>query len=420
MEKVLAIILASGRGKRMDILCHERPKAALPFAGAFRLIDFSLSNCIHSRISHIAVLTDYQYSNMVNYLKRWHLMNTSAKNFHILPPKVGLYKGTADAVYQNLDYLRGCGTEAVLILPGDHVYKMDYRNMLAFHEQVKAEVTVGVVAVPIERARRLSIVTTDTKARIVDFVEKPWITRNNLASMGIYVFNREILSECLIEDAARSDSSHDFGYAITTRIVNRDRVFAYKFNGYWQDIDTERAYYEANMELTRQKSSLSLDDGWPIFAKDNNLPPPVKSQQGNVKNSFLSGGCMIKGHVENSILSPGVCVEDQAVVINSVLMENAFVGYRSVVDSCILDEGVNVGRFSYIGFGAALTPVQRGITVLGKGVTVPPHTAIGHNCKVLPYVTPADFPTKSVPSGTIVSQRSQLNNTRMLAKGGGR
>lgn len=194
MSRVLAMILAGGRGERMDILCYERPKPALPFAGRFRVIDFSLSNCIHSGISDVAVLTDYRRSEMADYLRRWHSSNASLKNLAILEPQNGSYKGTADAVYQNLDYLDKYGADKVLILAGDHIYKMDYRNLLDYHEQVKADVSVGVVPVPIEQAHRFGIVATDAEGRIVDFIEKPRVPKSNLVSMGIYVFSREAQS----------------------------------------------------------------------------------------------------------------------------------------------------------------------------------------------------------------------------------
>ncbi len=406
MGKVLAMVLAGGRGKRMDIMCHGRPKPALPFAGRFRVIDFSLSNCIHSRISDIAVLTDYQRSQMASYLRDWYSTNTSIKDIAILEPQAGSYKGTADAVYQNLSFIERHGADTVLILAGDHIYKMDYRNLLAYHRQVNADVTVGVVPVPIDQAHRFGTLATDADGQITEFVEKPSIPKSDLASMGIYVFNRDVLARRLAEDAARPDSPHDFGYAILPGMLNRDRVFAYKFNGYWQDIGTIEAYYAANMELVRQEPSFSLNSNWPVLAGDNSQPSPRKSQQGTIVNSITSSGCMVKGHVENSILGPGVWVEEQAVVKNSVVMDNAFVGYHSVVDCCILDEGVSIGRFCYIGFGGSLFAEECDVTVLGKGVTIPNHTAIGRRCRISPHINVSDLATGVVPLGTIVSPQS--------------
>jgi len=224
--------------------------------------------------------------------------------------------------------------------------------------------------------------------------------------MGIYIFNKDVLLGHLMEDTAEPSTTHDFGHDILPKMVNRDKVVAYKFNGYWQGIGTVEAYYQSNMELTRALPSFSLDSRWPIFTRDNDLPPPRLSQQGKIKNSLISPGCVVKGEVENSILSPGVRVEAQAIVRNSVVMANTCVGEEhSVVDRCILDEEVNIGKFCYIGLGTSLVPGDWDITVLGRGVTVPHSTAIGRNCKVLSNIGPADFVTHAIPPGTMVSPR---------------
>ncbi len=405
MQKVLAMILAGGRGKRMGFLSHERPKPVLPFAGRFRVIDFSLSNCIHSQIDNISLLIDYQRSQMSDYLRRWNLTNTTISKLDILEPEAGSYQGTADAIYQNLGYLQRCGTDRVLVLAGDQVYKMDYRKMLAFHDQVKADVTVGVVRVPIKQAHRFGTVNTDSEGRIIDFTEKAPLPQSSLASMGIYVFNNDVLARRLVEDAAQPNSPHDFGYAVIPKMVAKDRVYAFEFDGYWQDIGTIEAYYWANMELTLEKPSFSLDGNWPVFTENQNSSLPNISRQGSVRNSLISPGCVIKGRVENSVLSPGVRLEEEAVVTNSVVMANAFIGYHSVVDRCVLDEGVNVGKFCYVGFRTGQISGESGITVLGKDVTVPHHIAIGHNCKILPNVQPADFISTVVFSDSIVAPR---------------
>lgn len=386
MKSVLAIILAGGRGKRMDILCRGRAKPALPFAGRFRVIDFSLSNCVNSGIHDIAVLADYERRPMADYLgagASWGLGQRG--NFQVLEPKSGSYKGTADAIYQNLWYLDKGAAELILVLAADHVYKMDYRKMLASHERVGADVTVGVISVPIEEAHRFGIVTVNAEGRIIEFIEKPRIPASSLASMGIYVFNRGILTERLIEDAAQPSSPHDFGHAVIPKMVKQDKVFAYKFDGYWQDIGTVESYYAANMELTRQMPSFSLNGSWPVFTKENGSLAPEISELTIVKHSLISPGCVIKGEVERSVLSPGVRVEEEAVVRDSAIMANTTIGKHSVVDRCILDEEVNIGKFCYIGFGASLIPGNWDITVLGRGVTVPPYTAICRNCKILTW-----------------------------------
>jgi glucose-1-phosphate adenylyltransferase len=413
-----AIILAGGKGKRMDVLCHIRPKPALPFAGRFRVIDFSLSNCIHSQISDIAVLTDYQRSSMADYIRQWHRFNANSANCRVLEPRASSYLGTADAVYQNLDYLNKHNADTVLVLAGDHVYKLDYRKMLAFHRETNADVTVGVIPVPIEETHRFGTVTLDADSRITDFLEKSPMSRSNLASMGIYVFNQKFLAERLIEDAGNPISRHDFGYSLLPEMVKRDRVFAYRFEGYWQDIGTVEAYYEANMELTKEQPCFSLNSATPVMTQEQHLSSPYISKQASIINSLVSPGCVVRGRVENSVLSPQVRVDEQAVVRNSVIMGNTFIGRHSVIDRCVLDEEVKIGDYCYLGFGSRLIPGDWDITVLGKGVTVPPHTAIGRNCKIMPHVESSDFVTNVVTSGAVLSKRSLTSfQTKRVAVG---
>ncbi|MBI4303057.1 MAG: glucose-1-phosphate adenylyltransferase [Chloroflexi bacterium] len=405
MRSASAMVLAGGRGKRMDILCHGRPKPVLPFAGIFRVIDFTLSNCLNSGIRHIGVLVDYQKRYLADYLEEWSRVNQAVKGLIPLAPKVGSYKGTADAVFQNLDYLQKYGAQDIVVLAGDHVYRMNYRNMLDHHERTGADVTIGVFSVPIEHAHRFGIVTPDAEGRIIDFTEKPRNPMSNLVSMGIYVFKREILVQHLAEDSADPSSVHDFGYSIIPKMVRQHKVFCYRFDGYWQDIGTVEAYYEANMELTHKMSSLGLNGKWPIFTKDAAWPLPKLDHQGVVTNSLISPGCTVKGEVINSVLSAGVKVEAQAVVRNSVIMGNTVIGKHSVVDGCVLDEDVNVGEFCYIGFGNTLLNDGCNITVLGKGVTVPNGTAIGKNCKILPAAGPNDFAADRVAPGSVILRR---------------
>jgi len=403
MGKTVALIMAGGRGERMDVLCRVRPKPALPFAGKFNVIDFSLSNCVYSGIDDLAILTDYQRSYMASYFRGWSLSNAIG-TFHILEPKTGSYKGTADAVFQNLSYLDKLNAQNVLILAGDHIYRMDYQEMIAFHEQTEADVTVGVTRVPIEEVHRFGTVSLSDGGEILEFVEKSRSPRSNLASMGIYVFNIDILAQRLAEDAIQPDSPHDFGYAILPGMVGRDKVNAYEYTGYWQDIGTPQAYYAANMELVRAGPRFSLDGAQPVLTQHLNLPPPYISDQAMVVDSLVSPGCVIKGYVKDSILSPRVLVDERAEVWNSLLMSNAFIGYHSVVDTCIIDEEVNIGKQCYIGFGNSLRAGGDDITVLGKGVNVPSHTVIRRNSRVLPHADTSDFGGDLIVSGPIVSQ----------------
>jgi len=402
MEKTVAVIMAGGRGKRMDVLCRVRPKPALPFAGKFGVIDFALSNCVYSGIADLAILTDYQRSYLARYLREWGLSN-AIRTFHILEPRTGSYKGTADAVFQNLPYLNKLNAQNVLILAGDHVYKMDYREMIAFHERIKADVTVGVIRIPIEEAYRFGTVTVGGDGDILEFVEKSKNSRSNLASMGIYVFDKDVLAERLTENA-QMDLPHDFGYAILPGMVGRDKVKAYEFTGYWQDIGTPDAYYAANMELVSAQPRFSLDGTQPVLTQRLNLPPPYISGEAMVINSLISPGCVIKGYVKNSVLSPGVWVDERAEVWKSVVMSNAYIGYHSVVDSCVIDEGVNIGKLCYIGFGKSLLAGDSDITVVGKGINVRSNTVIRRNARVLTHADASSLRSNSVASSPILSQ----------------
>jgi len=387
----------------MDLLCRFRPKPALPFAAGYKVIDFSLSNCVYSGIDNIAVLIDYRRLFMANYLRNWHAHNASSTGLTILKPRSGSYKGTADAVYRNLDYLRQCREDRVLILAGDHVYRFDYRKMLAAHEQNRADVTIGIVQVPVEECYRFGTVSLNGSNRVKAFLEKSQNSQSNMASMGIYIFNKDILIKRLIEDAVATGSRHDFGYSIIPKMVQQDRVFAYYFNGYWQDIGTMVSYYKANMELLREAPKFGMNGTAPILTEELNDYPPRIFSGAVVKNSLLGGGCNIKGYVENSVLFPGVTVDERAVIRNSIIMEGSTIGYRSIINRCILDEGVNISHLCYIGFGSSLFIDNDGLTILGKQVEVPPLTAIGQDCKILPNVKARDFPSALIPCGSVIT-----------------
>jgi glucose-1-phosphate adenylyltransferase len=404
MEKTVAVILAGGKGKRMDVLCRVRPKPALPFGGEYSVIDFALSNCVYSGITDLAILTDYQRSYLARYLRDWGLSN-SVRTFRILEPSSDSYKGTSDAVFQNLSYLDRLNARNVLILAGDHVYKMNYGDMVAFHERAKADVTVGVIRVPIEDAYRFGTVSVSDDGTIQKFVEKSRNRDSNLASMGIYVFNKDVLAERLAGNA-RTDFPHDFGYSILPGMVGRDRVKAYEFTGYWQDIGTPEAYYAANMELLSTQPRFSLDGTKPVLSQRLNLPPPYISDGAMVINSLISPGCVIKGYVKNSILSPGVWVDERAEVWESVVMADAFIGYHSMIDSCIIDEKVTIGRLCCIGFGTSFLPGDNDITVVGKGINVPSRTMIRRGSRVLPHADASSPKGNPASSNFALSQGS--------------
>lgn len=402
MDSTLTMVLAGGRCKRMDIFCRHKAKPAISFAGNSRVIDYTLSNCIHSKCKNIAILIDYHRISLAIYLSRWIAAYGTSKNIHLLEPKYGTYQGNADAIYQNIDLLKRSPAEIVLILAGDAVYKMDYSKMVDFHRKKGADATIGIMNVPIEQAQRFGVVTTDNQSRVVSFLEKPEIPQSDLISMGVYVINKKILIERITEDAAIASSPHDFGHAILPRMVRMNHIAAFRFNGYWRDMGNPQVYYDANMETLPDKSTLASDSAWPVLTETNTQEPARISPKASVQNSIIAPGCVIKGQVLNSILSPGVWVEEEAIVSDSVIMSNSFIGFHSVVDHCVLSEGVNVGRLCYLGFGGSVTPGE-GVTVLGDQVTVPPHTAIGRNCRIMPHTGLSDFTRKVIPSNSIIT-----------------
>jgi glucose-1-phosphate adenylyltransferase len=399
---VTAMVLAGGRGKRMDILCDQRPKPTLSFAGNLHVIDFTLSNCIHSDIKNIAALVDYKQQAMTEYLRQWKAVNKE-NSLSILPPGDLSYTGTADAVYRNLDYLMRHDSDLVLVLAGDHIYKMDYRRMINFHRESGADVTVGTIRVPMEEACRFGTCIFGPDRRITEFEEKSAHPKSSLASMGIYVFNRDFLVRCLADDARNPASPHDFGYAILPEAVKNARVFAFEFSGYWQDIGTVEAYFNTSMQLIGESPDFRMDNAWPILTHSRSGSLSVQNIGGRVTNSLISPGCIVEGYVENSILSPGVWVAPQSRIINSIVMDNAHIGFQSIVERSILDECVNIGRSCYIGSGSGLEYSANGITMVGKEAVIAPQTTIACRSKILPgsrlekysprLVTPANIAT---------------------------
>ena len=378
MDEMLAVIMAGGKGRRMNILCDSRPKPILPFGGKYRVIDFCLSNCINSQIREIMVLADYRSSDLRNYLNLWRSSQIRGCDMvHILEPKNNNYLGTADALYQNLDLIHESKASDILILAADHIYQMDYREMLSFHKQKQADVTVAVTPVPFVEAYRFGIVTLNDNEAITKFSEKPLIPMNTLASMGLYIFNKKILLDVLTSDAADIRSQHDFGKTILPKLVNNSKAFAFKFNKYWRDIGTIRSYYDANREFIEREVSFTADKSWPILnSNEYHLPSGEFCTSNTINHSVISPGCVIKGCVYNSVISPGVWIEEKAIVRNSVIMPNTFIGYHSVVDNAIIDEDVVIDKFCYIGFKGTDVHHDTPVTILGTGINVPRYTAI--------------------------------------------
>jgi len=417
-KDVITIILAGGQGERLSIFSRERAKPAVPFAGKYRIIDFTLSNCVNSGLYDVLVLTQYRPLSLHDHIgigKPWDLDRMHG-GVRMVSPYLGRkdadwYRGTADAVYQNVNELAEQNCENVLILGGDHIYKMDYRPMIEMHKEKKADVTLGVMHVPLEEAHRFGIVTPDSSGRVLEFQEKPKQPKSNLVSMGIYVFDKEVLIDRLIKDAETPDSKRDFGHSVLPRMLeNGDKVYAYAFDGYWRDVGTVQSYWEANMELLLEPPAIDLfERSWVVRTKSEERPSALIAAHSHVERSLISHGCQIRGQVIHSVLSPGVIVEEGAVVRDSIIMFDTVIGKNSVVDRVVVDKEVIIGPDSRIGFGDDTIPNQQepqrlntGLTVIGKRAELPPGLKVGRNCKIGPNVRPEDFVSLELASGESV------------------
>jgi glucose-1-phosphate adenylyltransferase len=422
-RNVLTIILAGGQGERLSIFSEKRAKPAVPFAGKYRIIDFALSNCVNSGLFDILVLTQYRPLSLHDHIgngKPWDLDRLHG-GVRMVSPYLGRkdsdwYRGTADAVYQNINELEETDAEYVLILGGDHIYKMDYRPMLQLHREKGAEATVGVMRVPIEEAHRFGIVAADDEGRVVEFQEKPKQPKSNLVSMGIYVFNKNYLIEKLTKDAQDSSSKHDFGHSIIPGMLNAgDKLYAYTFDGYWRDVGTVHSYWEANMELLQDPPELDLyERSWVVYTRSEERPSAIIEASANVKDSLISHGCQVHGQVINSVLSPGVIVEEGAIVRDSIIMIDSVIGKDSVIDKTVIDKEVIIGEGSIIGYGDDTTPnkfephkLNTGITIIGKRAQLPANVKIGRNCKIGTDVKPEDFPSLELGSAETVTAAVQ-------------
>ncbi len=423
MDEVLALIMAGGKGHRLSILAEERAKPAVPFAGKYRLIDFTLSNCVNSGISKVGVLTQYRPRSLNDHIglgAPWDL-DRKRRGLSLLQPHTGRrfegwYKGTADAVYQNLPFVEESRAQQVLILAGDHVYKMRYNEMVAFHRANKADITVGAIEVPLEVGSRFGLMVLDENSEVVAFEEKPSRPRSRLASMGIYLVSSQFLSEVLEEDAHKRGSTHDFGRDILPSLVGRCRVFGHQFHGYWRDVGTVESSWQANMEFLEDPPPLDLAHGEQrIRTHHEERPPALTGPRSTVQQSLLCHGCIIRGSVRHSVLFHGVVIEEGAQVEDSILFDDAVVKSGAAVHRSVLDKESVVGEGARVGYGDDNTPnleepenLYSGITLVGKRAMVPAGARIGRNCKIMPGATPADFPLAMlVPSGSTVARESR-------------
>ena len=377
-KECIAMLLAGGRGSRLKSLTEQIAKPAVTFGGKYKIIDFPLTNCVRSGIDTVGVMTQYQPLLLHDYIgkgQHWDL-DLLYGGVSILPPhskpgSTAWYAGTANAVYQNQNFIETFSPEYVLILAADHVYKMDYSHMLDYHKSMRADCTIAVLEVPLKDASRFGIMNTAPNNTVTEFEEKPEHPKSNLASMGIYIFNWQLLREYLYEDEKNPESSHDFGKDVIPAMLNDGRkLYAYRFQGYWKDVGTEESLWQANMDLL---DDLHLGfENWHILSRTAGRPPHYVAPTGSIKNTLITEGCEIYGSVENSILSVGVVVEEGAVVKDCVIMDNARVCKDAVVNYAILDENIVVKEGATVGKsredGGKLHVYSRGTVIRKKAV----------------------------------------------------
>ena len=358
-NSMLAMILAGGRGSRLHDLTNKVAKPAVAYGGKYRIVDFPLSNCANSGIDVVGVLTQYESIQLNSYVAaggRWGL-DAKDSGVYVLPPRekadenLNVYRGTADAISQNIDFIDKFDPEYVLVLSGDHIYKMNYDKMLAAHKEAKADATIAVIEVPMKEASRFGIMNTDESGRIVEFEEKPEHPKSNLASMGIYIFTWKLLRKMLMADIKNPDSNHVFGKDIIPTMLNDGKtLYAYKFKGYWKDVGTIDSLWEANMDLLSSKNELDLGDpSWKIYTEDVTALPQYISAEADVKDAYITQGCAIQGEVKHSVLFTGVKVGVGAKVIDSVLMPGAVVEEGAVVQRALVAGGIRIGKGAVVG-----------------------------------------------------------------------
>ena len=389
-KEMIAMLLAGGQGSRLYALTEKLAKPAVPFGGKYRIIDFPISNCVNSGIDTVGVLTQYQPLVLNEYIgngQPWDLDRLYG-GIHVLPPYQKAsgsdwYKGTANAIYQNISFIERYDPEYVIILSGDQICKQDYNEFLEFHKAKGAEFSVAVMEVPWEEAGRFGLMVTDETDRITEFQEKPKNPKSNLASMGIYIFNWDILKKYLEEDEADPNSENDFGNNIIPNLLRDNRkMYAHRFSGYWKDVGTISSLWEANMEvLDPENSGIDLfDDEWKVFSRNSGMNAHKIGENAVVENSMITDGCRINGSVKHSVLFAGVRVEEGAVVEDAVIMGGTTIKAGAVVKHCIIAENVTVGENAVV--GAMPAEEEKGVATIGAGVNVGANAKIGPNAMV--------------------------------------
>jgi len=411
-KEMIAMLLAGGQGSRLGVLTSKVAKPAVAFGGKYRIIDFPLSNCINSGIDTVGVLTQYQPLRLNTHIGigiPWDL-DRNIGGVTVLPPyersnNSEWYTGTANAIYQNLDYMESFNPDYILILAGDHIYKMDYEVMLECHKEKNADITIAVMPVPMEEAKRFGIMITDNEKRIIDFEEKPENPRSNLASMGIYIFNWSVLRDALVDNADLPNL--DFGKHVIPYCHQKGApLYAYEFNGYWKDVGTLQSYWEANMELIDIVPEFNLyEEYWKIYTKSEILPPHYIADDTNVEKCIVGEGTRIYGKVINSIIGCGVTIGKNCIVRDSILMNNVQIGDGTEVYKAIIAEYGTVGENSKLGFGDEVENetdphiYSNGIVTIGERSTVPANVTIGKNTVIFGVTDIGDYPDNLLPSG---------------------
>lgn len=411
------MLLAGGQGSRLGILTMDKAKPAVAFGGKYRIIDFPMSNCVNSGVDTVGVLTQYQPLTLNAHIGigvPWDLDRVNG-GVSILAPHMregeigSWYSGTANAIYQNIDYIDSCNPEYVLILSGDHIYKMDYAAMLKYHKENNADATIAVLEVPMEDASRFGIMNADENDKIYEFEEKPEHPKSNLASMGIYIFTWSNLRKALIEDEKIHPDS-DFGKHIIPKMLGENQsLYAYRFKDYWKDVGTIESYWAANMELIKTLPEFNLyEDFWKIYTKSDYQPPQYTGDNASIKTSIVSEGAQIYGSIEHCVISKNVTIEEGAVVKDSIIMEGCVIGKNAVLDRVIVDQNTVIGDNVKMGLWDNIPNEQKpkiyntGITVIGSDTVVPDNIEIGKNCVVYGKTTAEDYSESKLPSGQSV------------------
>ena len=417
-KEMMAMLLAGGQGSRLGVLTSAKAKPAVVFGGKYRIIDFPMSNCINSGVDTVGVLTQYMPLELNQHIgigTPWDLDRRTG-GVTVLAPYMKSergewYMGTADAIFQNIDYIDQHNPEYVLILSGDHIYKMDYSQMLDFHKDNKCDVSIAALTVPWDEASRFGLMNVHVDNRIHEFEEKPPEPKSNFANMGIYIFNWDVLKDALERDN-KIHSDSDFGMHVLPMLLNEGkRMYAYPFSGYWKDVGTIDSYWAANMDLIQTLPEFNLYENFhKIYTDSDHQPPMYSGPNSEIRGSIVSEGCEIYGKVYDSVIGTGVVVEEGAIVKGSIIMGDCYIGKNCVIDHCIIDTGCTVGEGVEIGVGENIANIDKphiyntGITVLGEQTDIPDNVKIGKNCVIYGKTEPRNYLDMQLDSGHSISE----------------